>query len=121
LHQEDIYEIYFAKRGKADRTDALRGALEAARKRFNEKWNIASKATIHVVATTPSAQPGLQAVDYYNWALQRFYERREERYMEYLWSSFRLVMDIDDLHQQRYGAYYTKRKPLTLAALEGRQ
>ena len=44
----------------------------------------------------------------------------EDRFVTYLWPAFRLVVDIDDTRQAQYGAYYTKRKPLTRAALEGR-
>jgi hypothetical protein len=64
---------------------------------------------------------GLQAADYFLWALQRLYEWKEERYVAYLWDSFSLVHDIDDRRVSGYGVYYSKRKPLTAAALEGRQ
>ena len=50
----------------------------------------------------------------------RLYEMGEDRFVTYLWPAFRLVVDIDDINQARYGTYYTKRKPLTRAALEGR-
>lgn len=115
LHKDDGYDIYFAKRGNADRTAALRDALETARRRFKNQVNPAS---INVIASTPVAASCLQATDYFLWALQRLYERREDRYVELLWSSFRLVHDIDDTRIAKYGAYYTQKKPLTLAALE---
>lgn len=119
LHKDDEYNIRFAKRGKADRTAALRIALETARHRFSVQWGIASDAPISVIASTPPACAGLQAVDYFLWALQRLYERREDRYVELLWPAFRLVHDLDDTHQARYGVYYSQKKPLKLAALEG--
>jgi hypothetical protein len=50
--------------------------------------------------------------------LQRLYERREDRYVELLWPSFRLVHDIDDTRKAQYGVYYTQKKPLNAAALE---
>jgi len=50
--------------------------------------------------------------------LQRLYERREERYVEFLWPAFRLVHDLDDTRQARYGVYYAQKKPLTTAALD---
>ncbi len=52
------------------------------------------------------------------WALQRLYERRDGRYVEFLWPRFRLVIDRDDTRHNRYGEYYTQKKPLTSAALE---
>jgi hypothetical protein len=118
LHQDDVYEIYFARRGKSDRTAALKIALETARKRFSEKWKIISSATIQAVACYSRESAGLQAADYFLWALQRFYERGEDRYLEYLWPSFRLVRDIDDTRRYKYGEYYTQKKPLTLAAIK---
>ena len=63
------------------------------------------------------ATAGLQAADYFLWALQRLYERHEDRYVEYLWPRFRLVMDIDDTRETPYGVYYTEKRPLTAAAL----
>jgi len=73
------------------------------------------------IAVTPQKSQesgGFQAVDYFLWALQRFYERKEDRYLELLWHSFRLVHDLDDTRKSDYGVYYTQKKPLTLAALE---
>lgn len=116
LHQHDVYEISFARKGKSDRTVALRTALEAARKRFSEKWGIISTATIQTIACYSRESAGLQAADYFLWALQRLYERDEARYLEYLWPLFRLVRDLDDTRRYRYGEYYTQKKPLTLAA-----
>lgn len=117
LHKDDVYEITFAKRGSADRTTALRQALEVARQRFAAQWNIVSNATIHVIPKTPPDSLGLQVVDYFLWALQRLYERREGRYVDYLWNAFRLVHDVDDTREAKYGVYYTQKKPLSVAAL----
>lgn len=118
LHKDDGYNIYFAKRGKSDRTAALRAALDAARTRFSTQFGITSAAPVNISPSTPPECSGLQVVDYFLWALQRFYERREDRYTELLWSKFRLVHDIDDTREARYGIYYTQERPLTLAALE---
>jgi hypothetical protein len=116
LHQHDVYLIHFAKRGKADRTAALKIALETARQRFTEKCGKASCASINLLASDPRNIAGLQAVDYFLWSLQRFYERGESRYLDLLWPAFHLVRDIDDKRQNEYGEYYTQKKPLTAAA-----
>lgn len=121
LHKDDAYEIHFAKRGSSDRTAALRDALQSARQRFFEKWGVASASPIQVIPNTPQNNACLQATDYFLWALQRLYEQGEDRYLTYLWQSFRLVQDIDDRRSARYGVYYTQKKPLTKAALEGRK
>lgn len=121
LHKDGGYEIVFSKRGKADRTTALNQALEAARERFASQWNMRSVAPVHVSADIPDNRAGLQAVDYFTWALQRLYERDEDRYLTYLWSSVHLVHDIDDKRKTGYGVYYTQKKPLNAAALSWRK
>jgi hypothetical protein len=121
LHKDDAYEIHFAKRGSADRTSAFQAALQAARDRFFQKWGITSQAPIQVLPTTPQTSPCLQATDYFLWALQRLYEKGEDRFLTYLWPAFRLVQDIDDQRVARYGVYYIQKKPLTKAVLDERQ
>ncbi len=117
LHKADAFDIYFARRGKSDRTAALRSALELARRRFRRQWGIASAASIAVIPAAPAEHAALQAADYFLWALQRLYERGEDRYLQFAWPAFRLVHDVDDTRQAEYGVYYTQKKPLTLAAL----
>ncbi|MFH1732158.1 MAG: DUF3800 domain-containing protein [Planctomycetota bacterium] len=118
LHKDDAYSICFARRGNSDRTEALSRALYAARDRFRQKWGIISSAPVEVVPATPKQHAGLQAADYFLWALQRFYVRREDRYCRLLWPAFSLVHDVDDTREAEYGVYYTKRNPLTLEKLK---
>lgn len=120
LHKADSFSIRFAKRGASDRTAALRAAIQKAQRGFEKQWGIASDATIEILPTTPPQAIGLQAVDYFLWALQRFYERGEERYVELMWPAFRLVHDIDDTRSTKVGIYYTQKKKLTLEALKQR-
>jgi hypothetical protein len=118
LHKDDAYNVYFAKRGKSDRTAALLRALTAARERFCAQHGITNRAPINVIPTTPPECPGQQVADYFLWALQRLYERHEERYIALLWSSVSVVHDLDDTRRTPYGVYYTRKKPLTLAAIK---
>jgi hypothetical protein len=56
----------------------------------------------------------LQAVDYFLWALQRMYERAEDRYFEYLREHYRLIMDFDDRRAgKRYARWYRDQDPLS--------
>lgn len=57
-------------------------------------------------------------MDYFLWALQRFCERGEDRYLDFLWPQFRMVRDLDDKRQHPYGSYYNQKKPLILAAFD---
>ena len=121
LHKADVYNIYFAKRGKADRTKSLVKAVERARERFYEKWGIVSNAAVRISVGTPEQYAGLQAVDYFLWALQRLYERGEDRYLVYLWDAVKLIHDIDDTRRHKYGEYYNKNNPLTAESVKERK
>lgn len=114
LHKQDGYVIQFSRRGNRSRTEALRKAIEQARNNLRRKWRIAATAPIEIIPATPSEAGGLQAVDYFLWALQRLYERGEDRYWEYVAPKVSLVHDVDDTREKEYGAYYTKKNPLTL-------
>lgn len=121
LHKNDEYVITFATRGSSDRTQALKTALEDARHRFEKKWAIHRDATMQILAVPASTNPCVQAADYFLWAIQRCYERREDRYLDYIWSRCRLIWDVDDRRKNKYGVYYNQKTPLhidTLPSLE---
>ncbi len=118
LHKQDGYTIRFAIRGNCHRTAAFQTALESARNRFAREHGIPITSKLDVKACRPTDEPALQAVDYFLWALQRTFEKREDRYLELLWPQCSLVVDVDDTRKAEYGAYYTKQKPLKSAALK---
>lgn len=122
LHTKDSYSIHFARRGSSDRTQSLRLALRAAEERYAAKYNKqAGEVSIDVIPAYSKDNPSLQVVDYFLWSLQRFYERGEERYLSLLWPSFRLVIDMDDTRNAKYGMYYGQRHPLTLNEIKDRK
>jgi hypothetical protein len=118
LHQHGVYRICFARRGASDRTQALTAGLERARLRFAAQKGIYSNPKIEVVPASPVREVTLQAVDYFLWALQRTFEKNEDRFLTLLWPKCSLVIDVDDTREKGYGTYYTKQKPLTAAALK---
>jgi len=118
LHQEEAYRICFARRGKSDRTEALMSALGAARQRFATRFGIAREVALDVRPRWSREEPCLQAVDYLLWAVQRLYEKHEERFLRFVWPQVRLVHDVDDTREAEYGVYYTKKRPLTLAGIQ---
>jgi hypothetical protein len=116
LHKHQAYRVVFARRGQRNRTEALREQLLAAREKFLKQFGRESLDTeIKVVPAHPWEAPSLQIVDYCLWALQRLYEKREDRYMQLLWSGNKisLIHDVDNKGRNHYGTYYTKRNPLT--------
>ena len=116
FHRGDHFEIYFAKRGKSNRTAALEMALEQAREIYERDWGVRSDTSIAIRSTLSRRSTGLQAVDYFLWSLQRLYEKKEERFWETVSPKVKLVYDMDDTRFAAYGIYYTPAKPLTRMA-----
>ena len=112
LHQHESYRIVFAKRGSSDRTHAFESGLLQAKARFRQKTNIEGSAPIEVVASDPARVTCLQATDYFLWALQRCFERRERRFLDLLWSKVGLILDRDDTQSKGTGEYYSRREPM---------
>lgn len=117
LHTEKEYLVTFAKRGNSDRTEALQQALNRAQKNYDKTWHKKTDSLLNVKSDIPQNCIQLQIVDYYLWALQRLYEKEEDRYYTYLKESFRLVIDRSNISNKPYGEYYDEKKPLTLAAV----
>ena len=113
LHKDDGYQIHFARRGRTDRTEALEKALGAARQSFRNKWGVSATAPIEIKPAQPVDTICLQVVDYYLWALQRLYERGEDRFLQLMWDQVGLVHDVDDTREKGYGVFYTRENPLT--------
>ena len=116
FHEADVFKIKFARRGASDRAHALRQALERARQVYEANFGVQSRHTVEITMGTPKESAGLQAVDYFLWALQRLYEREEDRYWEFVRDKVKLVYDMDDTREQPFGMYYNPKNPLTLAA-----
>jgi hypothetical protein len=116
LRREGAYSIVFARRGMSDRTSALLDALVAAQYGHGEADGIAEHL-IQVQAASPKDRIELQAVDYYLWALQRAYEKGEDRYIRMMWQQVHCVWDYDDTGESKTGVLYTQEKPLTAASI----
>ena len=114
LHKGEENRITFARRGKSDRQDALEGAIEKAKANFEKSWRKPSDRPTLIASANPSESAGLQVIDYYLWALQRVFERGEDRFFELLGPAYRLIMDLDDDRTKPYGEWYSDGNPLTL-------
>jgi hypothetical protein len=133
-HLADRYEVCVARRGTSTRTDAITAALAQAEVRFEHRFGFrrAQLGAWGITVLLSRQSACLQAVDYYLWALQRFYEAkrapntrqqvvdrdtgqpvREDRFLAAIWPQ---VGEIHDLHiGPPRGTIYTARKPLVLA------
>ena len=109
LHKEDHYKVIFARRGKSDRTEALKHQLEQTRQAFLQEHKLTSNPTLEIIPAYPWGQPCLQVTDYCLWALQRCYEKHEPRFLNALWSKVSLIHDVDDRVDAKYGKYLTRK------------
>lgn len=116
LHRiADKYEVCIARRGKRDRNQAIRSAIQAAEREFEQKFSFTrgNDDDWNIVISDPKQTVCLQAVDYFLWGVQRFYERREDRYLNMLWPQIGEIHDLD--FGPTRGTFYTNQRPLTLA------
>lgn len=118
------YEICVAKRGAKDRNQAIRTAIEHAERDFEENFGFSRGGgdAWGITISNPKVTVCLQAVDYFLWAVQRFYEARphqvtgelmrEDRYLKMLWPQIGEIHDHDFGPKQ--GTHFTSQRPLTL-------
>jgi hypothetical protein len=95
LYRGDSNTIIFARRGKDKRIAALGDALDHARLRYENAGGEVAIGPTTADAAYPDESAGLQAIDYCLWALQRKYERGEERFYKFLESKFEAVIELD--------------------------
>jgi hypothetical protein len=125
IHGWSEHKIVFAQRGHRPRTKAFIDAIADARDAFSRDFELSKPRPTEVLCSTPKVQAGLQAVDYFLWALQRFYERREVRYLNFVWPQTLEVMDLDvQAHRKLKNAgilsgIFNKEHPLTLDSRAG--
>lgn len=99
----DEYEVCIARRGQKDRNESLLGALEKAEEDFASKFGFGRESKWALKISDPHQTNCLQAVDYFLWALQRFYERQEPRFLEMMWPQ---MGEVHDLHHGPSGGTF---------------
>ena len=114
LHLADENRIVFARKGKNARSQALGQAITRAKANFEKAYARPSNRPTRIISAFPREFVGLQVVDYYLWALQRLYERSEDRFFNLLSDNYKLTMDLDDRTTKDYGEWYSASNPLSL-------
>ena len=120
IHKSVENRLVFAERGKTFTNKSVRDAIAKAETRIRRDWGKDTHGNNTVVCGRPRDHAGLQVVDYLLWAMQRFYERHEDYYLEKMSSKYRLIMDLDDTRNKPYGEWYSQKSPLTLDGLPKR-
>ena len=80
LHLADENRIVFARKGKSARSQALGQAITRAKANFERAHGKPSNRPTRIISAFPREFVGLQVIDYYLWALQRMYEKDEDRF-----------------------------------------
>lgn len=118
--------VVFAQRGSKPRVEAFRNAVRHVEEAFARDFAISRGQVTDIEAALPKKYAGLQAVDYFLWALQRFYERGEERYVNLIWPQTSMVCDLDAepfdaprKGESKSGATYNETRPLSLVTRAG--
>lgn len=114
LHKADKNVIHFARRGNSERNTALQEAINKAKINFQQKYQTDVDKPVNIIPAYPNEFIGLQIIDYYLWALQRLFERSEDRFFKLLEGDFRLIMDLDDTRNKPYGEWYNDNNKLDL-------
>lgn len=117
LHMAAHTHIWFARRGKRERKEALERAIDNARQQF-ALTNLAAvlarlgnrKPKTTIYSAQPSDVAGLQAIDYCLWALHRLLERGDDRFFNYLGGKFRLIWDVDDIRRKAAGEWHRAKR-----------
>lgn len=108
LHLYSEIDIYFSKMGNVLREENMKRALENAKNKFQEKWNVSNPNKIRIFIQEPSQITPLQVIDYILWTVNRAYEKGEMRYFNYIKEKIIFILDIFD--SQKYPKnYYGKR------------
>lgn len=121
----DNYNLCVARRGHKDRNQAITQALEHAERDFERSFGFSRGGVDawRITISDPKTEVCLQAVDYFLWALQRFYEiryhpqtgeelPREDRYLNMMMAQMTEVHDLD--FGAEHGAFFNAQRPLTL-------
>lgn len=118
LHLTRTNHITFARRGSSPRNEAMANALQRAKENFENTHGKVVGSLHQIIANYPSNEPALQIIDYGVWALQRLYEKHEDRYFNFLKDQFVRIIDLDDKRFKEYGVYYDERNPLTVPKIK---
>ena len=119
LHQADENRIIFARLGTSERREALAMAIRQAKEQFEEKWHKGHNKQTRIDVKKSADEIGLQIIDYYLWAIQRLYEKGDDRYFLPLQDQYSVIIDLDDKRDKRWsGTWYNRKNPLSLAKIK---
>lgn len=125
VHGAGEHRVVFAQRGHKPRTKAFMDAIAHEDRAMERALGLKRPSPSEAICGFPKDHAGLQAVDYYLWALQRFYERGEMRHLDFIWPQTLEIIDMDAPAIKMLGQplaesmIFNKEHPLTLESRAG--
>lgn len=110
LHKTKQNIIYYAVRGNKNRQSKITEALQTAILSFENKWKIKVESEVITYPQTPSGEPCLQIIDYMSWAVQRAFEKGEDRYLRFVEEKISFLVDIYDFKKYPKNFYSRSNK-----------
>jgi hypothetical protein len=107
------YHVTFAFQGKRERNKSLQQAIESSREVLKSRRRNPC-ATFNVSSKYSHQDPCLQIIDYYLWALHRFYVNTEDRYLNFLRERYNVILDWDDHSESTEGRLYSRHDSIEL-------
>jgi len=110
LHKTERNLIYFATRGNKTRQKPLEEAIQIATLTFEKKWGVKNIGQIKILPQSPVGEPCLQIADYMNWAIQRAFIKKEDRFLKVIEDKISYLVDIYDTKTYPKNFYSRKNK-----------
>lgn len=107
------YHVTFAFQGKRERNKSLQQAIESSREVLKSRRRNPC-ATFSVSSKYSHQDPCLQVIDYFLWALHRFYVNADDRYQFFLQERYNVILDWDDHRESHDGKLYTRHNTIDL-------
>ena len=111
LHLAKENHICFATRGSRARQKPLTEAVNKAAENFRTRYSGGSSTTVRVECQSLVGEPCLQAADYFLWAVQRLFVRREDRFFKAIESQIEFIWDLYDTVSYPRNIYTSKNPP----------
>jgi hypothetical protein len=105
--------VYFSKRGNKLKQHHLQRAIQSAVLAFENKTSRKIDTVTKISIQIHSDEPGLQVIDYMNWAVQRAYVKKEIRYLDFVRDKISFICDIYDFEKYPNN-FYSKKNEFNL-------
>ncbi|GAB1365728.1 hypothetical protein MASR1M36_05990 [Candidatus Cloacimonadaceae bacterium] len=111
-HNNGDYSVKFAIK-KKQRNNALCSAILSAQKNLTQR-GMRVTSQINVSSEYSHCDACLQLIDYYLWAIHRFFIKNEVRYLDMIKGNINVILDMDDTRNYPGGELYTRHNQIDL-------